>query len=124
MLLRTGELEKELWGGEEATTNNRMELQAAIKGLEALKKPSKVILTTDSQYVRKGITEWIRNWKAKGWKTKNKSPVKNKDLWLRLDELTQTHDVDWHWVKGHSGHVENERVDGLANRGIAELCDK
>ena len=124
MLLRAGELEKELWGGEEATTNNRMELQAAIKGLEALKKPSKVILTTDSQYVRKGITEWIRNWKAKGWKTTNKSPVKNKDLWLRLDELTQTHDVDWRWVKGHSGHVENERVDGLANRGIDELCDK
>ena len=124
MLLRAGELETELWGGEEATTNNRMELQAAIKGLEALKKSSKVILTTDSQYVRKGITEWIRNWKAKGWKTANKSPVKNKDLWLRLDELTQTHDVDWHWVKGHSGHVENERVDGLASRGIAELCDK
>ena len=124
MLLRAGELEKELWGGEEITTNNRMELQAAIKGLEALKKPSKVILTTDSQYVRKGITEWIRNWKAKGWKTANKSPVKNKDLWLRLDELSQTHDVGWHWVKGHSGHVENERVDGLANRGIVELCDK
>ena len=124
MLLRAGEFEKELWGGEEATTNNRMELQAAIKGLEALKKPSKVILTTDSQYVRKGITDWIRNWKAKGWKTANKSPVKNKDLWLRLDELTQTHNVDWRWVKGHSGHVENERVDGLANRGIAELCDK
>ena len=124
MLLRAGELEKELWGSEEATTNNRMELQAAIKGLEALKKPSKVILTTDSQYVRKGITDWIRNWKAKGWKTANKSPVKNKDLWLRLDELTQTHNVDWRWVKGHSGHVENERVDGLANRGIAELCDK
>ena len=124
MLLRAGEFEKELWGSEEATTNNRMELQAAIKGLEALKKPSKVILTTDSQYVRKGITDWIRNWKAKGWKTANKSPVKNKDLWLRLDELTQTHDVDWRWVKGHSGHVENERVDGLANRGIAELCDK
>ena len=124
MLLRTGELEKELWGGEEATTNNRMELQAAIEGLQVLKKASKVILTTDSQYVRKGITEWIRNWKAKGWKTANKSPVKNKDLWLRLDELTQTHDVDWRWVKGHSGHVENERVDGLANRGIVELCDK
>ena len=124
MLLRAGELEKELWGGEEETTNNRMELQAAIKGLEALKKSSKVILTTDSQYVRKGITEWIRNWKAKGWKTASKSPVKNKDLWLRLDELTETHDVDWRWVKGHSGHVENERVDGLANRGIDELCDK
>ena len=85
---------------------------------------AKVILTTDSQYVRKGITEWIRNWKAKGWKTASKSPVKNKDLWLRLDELTETHDVDWRWVKGHSGHVENERVDGLANRGIVELCDK
>ena len=95
-----------------------MELQAAIKGLEALKKPSKVILTTDSQYVRKGITDWIRNWKAKGWKTANKSPVKNKDLWLRLDELTQTHDVDWHWVKGHAGHPENERCDELARQAV------
>ena len=97
-----------------------MELQAAIEGLKALRKPSKVILTTDSQYVRKGITEWIRIWKVRGWKTANRSLVKNKDLWLLLDELTEIHDVNWHWVKGHSGHVENERVDGLANRGIDE----
>ena len=123
-LLRVGELEKELWGGEEATTNNRMELKAAIEGLKALKKSSKVILTTDSQYVRKGITEWISNWKAKGWRTANRSPVKNKDLWLLLDELTQKHDVSWQWIKGHSGDVDNDRVDGLANRGIDELCDK
>ena len=124
MLLRAGKKEKELWGGEEATTNNRMELQAAIEGLKALKKPSQVILTTDSQYVRKGITEWIRNWKTRGWRTVNKSLVKNKDLWVLLDELTETHSVKWQWVKGHSGHVENERVDELANRGIDELCDK
>ena len=121
VLLRAGEVEKELWGGEESTTNNRMELQAAIEGLKALRKPSKVILTTDSQYVRKGITEWIRILKMRGWKTANRSLVKNKDLWLLLDELTEIHDVNWHWVKGHSGHVENERVDGLANRGIDEL---
>ena len=124
MLLRAGETEKELWGGEELTTNNRMELQAAIEGLKALKKPAKVILTTDSQYVRKGITEWIRNWKKRGWKTANKSLVKNKDLWVLLDELTQTHDVDWRWIKGHSGHIENERVDSLANKGINERCVK
>ena len=122
--MRVGELEKELWGGEEATTNNRMELQAAIEGLKALKKPSKVILTTDSQYVRKGITEWITNWKLKGWKTAAKSPVKNKDLWILLDQLTQKHDVSWQWIKGHSGDVDNDRVDGLANKGIDELCDR
>lgn len=101
-----------------------MELKAAIEGLSALNRPSSVVLTTDSQYVRKGITEWISGWKAKGWKTAGKTPVKNKDLWVQLDELTDTHDVDWQWVKGHSGHVENERVDGLANRGIDELCDR
>ncbi len=94
---------------------------AAIAGLEALKRPSSVSLTTDSQYVRKGITEWISGWKAKGWKTASRQPVKNKDLWEKLDSLTQQHQVDWHWVKGHSGHVENERVDALANRGIDEL---
>ena len=120
-LLRAGDTEKELWGGEKETTNNRMELTAAIKGLEALKRPSKVSLTTDSQYVRKGITEWIQNWKRKDWQTAAKKPVKNKDLWQQLDELSTRHDISWHWVKGHSGHVENERVDALANRGIDEL---
>jgi len=120
-LLRVGDHEKELWGGEPETTNNRMELRAAIEGLKALKRPSKVSLTTDSQYVRKGMTEWIAGWKAKGWKTASKQPVKNRDLWEALDALTATHDIEWHWVKGHSGHVENERVDALANRGIDEL---
>ena len=108
VLLKLGEHEKELWGGEADTTNNRMELQAAIEGLRALTKPSSVTLTTDSQYVRKGITQWISNWKARGWQTSNKAPVKNQDLWRQLDELAQLHTVDWCWVKGHSGHVENE----------------
>ena len=124
MLLKLGEHEKELWGGEADTTNNRMELQAAIEGLRALTKPSSVTLTTDSQYVREGITQWISNWKARGWQTSNKAPVKNQDLWRQLDELAQLHTVDWCWVKGHSGHVENERVDALANKGIDELCDR
>ena len=101
-----------------------MELQAAIEGLRALTKPSSVTLTTDSQYVRKGITQWISNWKARGWQTSNKAPVKNQDLWRQLDELAQLHTVDWCWVKGHSGHVENERVDALANKGIDQLCDR
>lgn len=101
-----------------------MELQAAIEGLRALTKPSSVTLTTDSQYVRKGITQWISNWKARGWQTSNKASVKNQDLWRQLDELAQLHTVDWCWVKGHSGHVENERVDALANKGIDELCDR
>ena len=100
-----------------------MELLAAIEGLDALKRPSQVSLTTDSQYVRKGITEWIAGWKAKGWKTASKQPVKNRDLWERLDALTRQHQVEWHWVKGHSGHIENERVDALANRGIDELLE-
>ena len=124
VLLKLGEHEKELWGGEADTTNNRMELQAAIEGLRALTKPSSVTLTTDSQYVRKGITQWISNWRARGWQTSNKAPVKNQDLWRQLDELAQLHTVDWCWVKGHSGHVENERVDALANKGIDELCDR
>lgn len=124
VLLKLGEHEKELWGGEADTTNNRMELQAAIEGLRALTKPSSVTLTTDSQYVRKGITQWISNWKARGWQTSNKAPVKNQDLWRQLDELAQLHTVDWCWVKGHSGHVENERVDALANKGVDELCDR
>ncbi len=103
------------------TTNNRMELLAAIRGLEALTRPCEVDLTTDSQYVRQGITQWIHNWKQKDWKTANRKPVRNQDLWQRLDELNRKYAVHWHWVKGHSGHPENERVDALANRGIDEL---
>ncbi len=121
VFLRAGQHEKELWGGEANTTNNRMELLAAISGLAALKQPSQVTLTTDSQYVRQGITQWIHNWKAKGWKTSARQPVKNQDLWQQLDELNQQHQVDWQWIKGHSGHPENERADELANRGIDEL---
>ncbi len=121
-LLRFGETEKELYGGEEDTTNNRMELMAAIKGFEALtEKNLRVAITTDSVYVKSGITEWIKNWKARNWKTASKKPVKNEDLWRRLDELVSEHDVEWFWVKGHSGHEENERVDALANKGIDEL---
>ncbi|XOV88396.1 MAG: ribonuclease HI [Pseudomonadota bacterium] len=120
-LLRFGNKEKELWGGESESTNNRMELTAAIRGLEALSRPCRVILTTDSEYVRKGITEWIDNWKRRDWKTAAKKPVKNVDLWQQLDALASKHEIDWRWVKGHSGHVENERVDQLANRGIDEL---
>lgn len=121
VLLRYGGTQKELWGGEPDTTNNRMELMAAIKGLEALSRRCEVILTTDSQYVKNGITRWIDNWKRKGWKTASRQPVKNVDLWQRLDELVGQHDVTWHWVKGHSGHSENEIADQLANRGIDEL---
>jgi len=120
-LLRYNGVEKSLYGGEPETTNNRMELMAAIKGLEALKRRSDVVLTTDSQYVRKGITEWIANWKRRNWRTADKKPVKNKDLWVKLDELSQSHDIDWRWVKGHSGHRENEIADQLANKGIDEL---
>ena len=119
--LISGKHEKELCGGEKDTTNNRMELMAAIKGLAALKSASVVTLTTDSQYVRKGITEWLTGWKAKGWKNSQKKPVKNADLWKLLDEQNQRHKVDWQWVKGHSGHPGNEKADELANRGIDEL---
>lgn len=119
-LLRFGEHEKELYGYEPETTNNRMELMAAIVGLETLNTPCKVVLTTDSQYVRQGITNWISGWKAKGWKTAAKKPVKNKDLWQRLDAACEKHEVDWRWVKGHSGHAENERVDQLANKAMDE----
>jgi len=121
VVLRYGEHEKELYGGEPQTTNNRMELMAAIMGLESLKRPCSVELTTDSVYVRSGITEWLPNWKKRGWKTSARKPVKNIDLWQRLDEAVQAHKVSWHWVKGHSGHPENERADQLANRGIDEL---
>lgn len=118
-VLRFGAAEKELSGGEPETTNNRMELLAAISALEALTRPCQVDLTTDSQYVRKGITEWLAGWKAKGWKTAAKQPVKNQDLWQRLDALNAKHDVSWHWVKGHAGHPENERCDELARAQIA-----
>ena len=112
--------EKELWGGELQTTNNRMELMAAIQALEALKKPCKVELHTDSQYVQKGIHEWIHGWKKRGWLTADKKPVKNDDLWKRLDAARLRHEVDWRWVKGHAGHEFNERADALARRGLQE----
>lgn len=113
-LLRYNQHTKELSGGYRCTTNNRMELLAAVVALETLSEPCKVTLTTDSQYVRQGITQWISGWKRKGWKTSSKAPVKNVDLWKRLDAANQKHDVDWQWVKGHAGHPENERVDDLA----------
>jgi ribonuclease HI len=112
--------EKELWGGELQTTNNRMELMAAIQALEALKKPCKVELHTDSQYVMKGISEWIHGWKRRGWLTADKKPVKNDDLWKRLDHARLRHEVDWRWVKGHAGHEFNERADVLARQGMTE----
>ena len=112
--------ERELWGGEPATTNNRMELMAAIQALEALTRPCKVELHTDSQYVRTGISEWISAWKARGWRTAAKAPVKNEDLWRRLDEARLRHEVDWRWVKGHAGNELNERADALARRGLTE----
>ncbi len=121
VLMRLGGNEVELLGGERNTSNNRMELMAAIQALESLKEPSKVILTTDSTYVKNGITQWITNWKVNNWVTAAKKPVKNKDLWLRLDQARSRHLVDWRWVKGHSGHAENDRADRLANRGIDEL---
>ena len=121
VLLRYGDAEKELFGGEQDTTNNRMELMAVIKGLEALNRASSVTVTTDSKYVKNGITEWIHNWKRNGWKTAAKKPVKNEDLWRELDDMVAKHQVTWQWVKGHAGHEENERADELANRGIEEL---
>lgn len=120
-LLRYGSVEKSLWGGEANTTNNRMELMGAIEALKALKEPCEVVLTTDSQYVRKGITEWMAGWKRNGWKTAAKQPVKNVDLWQALDRENSRHKVTWNWVKGHAGHRENEIADTLANRGIEEL---
>ena len=120
-LLRYGRAEKELYGGEAATTNNRMELMAVIQGLGALTRPSRVRITTDSQYVKNGITQWIHNWKRNGWKTAAKKPVKNVDLWQQLDQAVARHQVEWQWVKGHAGHPENERADALANQGIKEL---
>ena len=121
VLLRFGEHEKHLYGGDGETTNNRMELMAAIQALESLKEPCIVQLTTDSVYVQKGISEWMANWKRRGWKTASKKPVKNVDLWQRLDLAREPHEVEWLWVKGHSGHPENELADQLANQGIDEL---
>jgi ribonuclease HI len=121
VLLRYNGTEKTLKGNAKDTTNNRMELQAAISALESLSRSCKVRLTTDSRYVMDGIQEWLPNWKKRGWKTANKKPVKNEDLWRRLDELASEHEIDWYWVKGHSGHAENELVDQLANEAIDEL---
>ena len=117
-ILRMGGAEKELCGGEPLTTNNRMELTAAIRALEALKRPCSVRLYTDSTYVRSGITQWIAGWRRNGWRTADRKPVKNEDLWRRLAELAEAHHVEWHWVRGHSGHPENERADALARAGM------
>ena len=120
-LLRWNGHERELSGGEAETTNNRMELMAAIRGLESLRRSCRVVLTTDSQYVRKGITEWMTNWKKNGWKTASKKPVKNAELWQRLDKARERHEVQWDWVKGHSGHPENERADELASAAARNI---
>lgn len=121
VLLRFKGREKTLYGGEADTTNNRMELQAAIEGLKALKRPCRVSLTTDSSYVKNGIERWLQNWKKNNWKNSQKQAVKNQDLWLQLDALVAQHQVSWHWVKGHSGHRENEMADQLANQGVEEV---
>lgn len=118
VLLLTDRTERELCGGDIATTNNRMELMAAIQGLSALNRRCNVSVYTDSEYVRRGISEWLANWKKRGWKTANRKPVKNKDLWHKLDELAAQHDIEWHWVKGHAGNPGNERADQLANDGL------
>lgn len=120
-VLRSGSHEREIWGGEPATTNNRMELLAVIEALNALKRPVAVRVHTDSQYVQKGISEWIHGWKARGWRTAARAPVKNADLWQALDEAASRHRVQWLWVRGHAGHVDNERADALARRGVEEV---
>jgi ribonuclease HI len=120
VILRAGAHEREIYGGEPQTTNNRMEMMAAISALEALKRPCRVQLYTDSTYVRDGITKWITNWKKNGWRTAGRKPVKNADLWRRLEEALAPHEVHWHWVRGHAGHPENERADELARRGAME----
>ena len=120
-ILQMGGEEKELFGGEPQTTNNRMELTAVIRALEALKGPRQIEVYTDSQYVQKGISEWLADWKRRGWRTADKKPVKNVDLWQELDRLAGAHRIAWHWVKGHAGHPENERADELANRGVESL---
>ena len=124
VLLAFGGEERELYGGERHTTNNRMELMAAIQALKALKRPCELTLYTDSQYVRKGITEWIEQWKRRNWKTAAKKTVKNVDLWQELDQLASIHDIDWIWVKGHAGIPGNERADALANRGIDDVLEE
>ena len=121
VLLRYGEAEKALYGGEKLTTNNRMELTAVIKGLEALTKSCRIKITTDSKYVLQGVTEWMPNWKKRNWRTANKKPVLNVELWQQLDELVAQHEIEWNWVKGHSGQPENELADQLANQGVDEL---
>ncbi len=123
-ILRFKGVEKELYGGENPTTNNRMEMMAVIAGLNALTRPCVVEVYTDSEYVKKGMTEWLRGWKARGWKTADKKPVKNDDLWKVLDEASSRHRVSWHWVRGHAGHPENERADELARRGAREAAGK
>ena len=120
-ILRFQGEEREMFGGDPATTNNRMEMTAVIEALQSLKRPCRVTVYTDSQYVQKGITEWIASWKRRGWRTASKDPVKNVDLWKRLDELAAGHRISWHWVRGHDGHVENERADELANRGVESV---
>ena len=122
-VLQFGDHERELHGGAPDTTNNRMELTAAIEALKALSEPCRVSLTTDSTYVKDGITQWLANWKRNGWKTAAKKPVKNQDLWQALDHESARHEIDWCWVKGHSGHPENERADRLANLGMSEMSD-
>lgn len=124
VLLRWNGRERELFGGETETTNNRMELTAVIEALSALKRPSRVRLHTDSQYVANGITDWIHDWKRRDWRTADKKPVKNVELWKKLDELAGRHDIEWIWVKGHSGHDGNERADALANRGVASVVTR
>ncbi len=123
-LLRHGSTEKELYGGELDTTNNRMEMTAVISALNELKRPARVRIVTDSKYVMQGVTQWMEGWKKKGWKTASRSPVKNVDLWQEIDAAVARHDIEWQWVKGHAGHDENERADALANRGIDELLER
>ena len=121
VLMRYGSHEKELFGGEAHTTNDRMELTAIIQGLAALKRPCAVVIYTDSQYVKNGMEQWIHGWKKNGWKTASKQPVKNEDLWRQLDQLAAQHQIQWQWVRGHAGHAENERADALANQGVASV---
>ncbi|MEZ5566195.1 MAG: ribonuclease HI [Gammaproteobacteria bacterium] len=123
-LLRANGKERELCGGEQMTTNNRMELLAAIEGLRALRRPCIVNVYTDSEYLRRGITEWLPKWKASGWRTAARKPVKNEDLWRQLEAAVAGHQLQWHWVKGHSGHIENERADQLANRGLDDILGR
>jgi ribonuclease HI len=123
-VLRFGDTEKELCGGEAETTNNRMEMTAAIRALEALREPCRVDLHTDSVYLRSGITEWLPDWRRRGWRTASRKPVKNQDLWETLSALTERHAVSWHWVKGHAGHPENERADELANQGLEQMLER